>query len=35
MKFKLEPSHRDIPDKELLGALVRVANELRKDKVND
>lgn len=33
MKFQLEPHHRDIPDEELLGDLVRVANELGKGKV--
>lgn len=33
MKFQLEPHHRDIQDEELLGDLVRVANELGKDKV--
>lgn len=33
MKFQLEPHHRDIPNEELLGDLVRVANELEKDKV--
>lgn len=33
MKFQLEPHHRDIPDEELLEDLVRVANELGKDKV--
>lgn len=33
MKFELEPHHRDIPDEELLEDLVRVANDLRKDRV--
>lgn len=33
MKFKLEPHHRNVPDEELLQDLVRVAEELGKEKV--
>ena len=33
MKFQLEPHHRNVPDKELLKDLLRVANEIGKNKV--
>ncbi len=33
MKFQLEPHHRNVPDEELIEDLVRVANELGKEKV--